>query len=406
MKNYYWKGMSISGEYNSGNLFAKDPDNLKEILLSNNIALFSFREKNKILSFSLFGNLFNKKILLKQKAFFFEQLYLMLDSGIELLKALNIILDQIKNKKFKKIIKKINFGIEQGNSFAKCLQEFNSVFGYYIINLISAGESSGKLSFVLKKISLNLNHRLSILKKFKQASFLPIITLIFALTLVVSIFIFVIPQFELFFSSFDKELPSSTKLVFKLSSFLRSSSIIYFFVIFLLIIILGKIIFNNFKIRFLKDWFMVRCFFIGEIFIYKELIIFFQTLSMFLESGIDLQQSLSFCKKVINNLYIKNKLKLIEDMVIKGNSLQYSISFIASDFFPSEIIALIDIGENTGKLSEVLKKASKICDEKLKRKLKIITTIIQPVLLIFVGLVVVFLMLSVYLPIFNMAGLL
>ncbi len=410
MKNYSWKGINLSGDSVAGRISAQNSLGLKELLLKQGVALLSFNEKK--VSSSIIKNFFQdmpffkKKIQLKQKVFFFEQLYLLIDSGIELLRSLEIISNQIQDKHFKKIIDIIINGVKQGKSFAVCMQEFPEVFDSYVVSLIYAGEGSGKLSFVLKNIAQNLGQRLSISKKVRQASLLPLITLMFAFMLVFGIFIFVIPQFELLFNSFEKELPGATKVVFQISTFLRSSRFLPCFLIFLSFILFTKFVFSRPFVKKIRDKFVLKFYFIGGIFLYYDLIIFLQTLAMFLESGIDIQKSLDFCKTTVGNSYLKKELGSVENLVIQGRSLKDSMSLAASNYFSADILALVEVGEQTGNLGKMLERASNICSQNLQNKLKIVTTVLQPVLLVFVGLIVVLLMLSVYLPIFGMAGIL
>lgn len=410
MKNYYWRGINLSGKTVSGYVSVQTSEQLKELLLKQGVALLSFKEKQGNLSFiqNLFKDLvlFKKKITLKQKVFFFEQLYLLIGSGIELLRSLEIILNQIQDKHFKKIIYRIISDIKNGKSFAVSIREFPQVFDSYVVSLISAGEDSGKLAFVLKNISENLGQRLHILKKVKQASLLPIITLMFALILVFGIFIFVIPQFELLFNSFEKELPGATKVVFGISAFMRSDQFLHYFLVFVICVFIIKFILRISFIKKIRHRFILKIYFIGKIFLYYDLIIFLQTLSMFLESGIDIQKSLDFCKTTVNNFFLKKKLGNVEKLVIQGKSLKSSMSLAASDYFSADILALVEVGEQTGNLGKMLERAGNICNQNLQHKLNILTTILQPVLLVFVGLIIVLLMLSVYLPIFGMAGIL
>ncbi len=410
MKNYYWRGINLSGKTVSGHLSVQTSQQLKKLLLKQGVALLSFKEKQNNLCFiqNLFKGLvlFKKKITLKQKVFFFEQLSLLIDSGIELLRSLEIIFNQIQDKHFKKIIFRIISDVKKGKSFAISIQEFPQVFDSYIVSLICAGEDSGKLSFVLKNISENLGQRLNILKKVKQASLLPMITLMFALMLVFGIFIFVIPQFELLFNSFDKELPGATKVVFGISTFLRSDQFLPYFLIFVLCIFILKFIFRMSFIKKIRHRFILKIYFIGKIFLYYDLIIFLQTLSMFLESGIDIQKSLNFCKTTVNNYFLRKELGNVERLVVQGKSLKDSMSLAAPDYFSADILALVEVGEQTGNLGKMLERAGNICNQNLRNKLNIVTTILQPILLVFVGLIIVLLMISVYLPIFGMAGIL
>ncbi|MFH1461536.1 MAG: type II secretion system F family protein [bacterium] len=405
MKKYYWTGIDLSGKSLFGVKTASNSQELGKLLLDSGVAILSFKEKQNQ---NFFINMFflNRKISLKQKFLFFEQLYLLVESGIELLKALQIVLVQIKNKKFKKVLYKIIDDIKEGKNLSISMQECDGVFDSYVINLIAAGESSGRLAFVFKDIAKNFEQRLSVINKIKHASLLPFITLAFALIIVLGIFVFVIPQFEQFFTSFGKELPNTTQLVFGISRFLRSNDFLPYFLFFLFSLVFIKFIFYLPAVKWIKDKLVFKIYFIGRIFLDYDLIVFLQTLSMFLLSGVDMQKSLDFSQTTVKNTYFKDKLKTIKTLVFRGKSLKESIQMVAPDYFGQDIIGLIEVGEQTGNLGKMLERSLIICKKSLDRKLRILTTIFQPILLIFVGLIIVFLMLSVYLPIFSMAGIL
>jgi type IV pilus assembly protein PilC len=406
MKTYSWKGVSLNGKKVSGQITSKNQNELKEKLLGQEIALLSYKEKNKNLLKDFLKKLFTPKINLKNKFLFFEQFYLLVNSGIEVLKALEILKNQAKNKNFKEILTKTINNIKQGQSIAESLKTKDNIFEPFIINLIDAGEKSGKLPIVLKSITKNFEQRVKIKNKINNAALLPTITLTFAGIIVWGLFIFVIPQFESFFTSLNKELPKSTQLVFKISSFLRSEKLLPVFLIFLFILILIKHLLRLKIIKQIKDKLAIKIFFIDKIFINYDLLNFFKTISICLNSGVDMQQSLQLSIQTIKNSYLKSKLNIIKKHVYKGESLKDSIEKTALKYFNENIVSLIEIGEKTGKLDLMLKKASSICSDTLNKRLKIITTIFQPILLIIVGLIIVFLMLSVYLPIFGMAGIL
>lgn len=405
MKKYAWTGIDLSGKSLSGIKTASNSQELGKLLLGSGIAILSFKEKQDR---GLFINMFffKRKISLKQKIIFFEQLYLLVESGIELLKALQIVLSQINDKQFKKIIYKIIDDIREGKNLSASIKECNGIFDSYIINLIAAGENSGQLAFVFKNIAKNLEQRINIINKIKSASLLPIITLLFAFIIILGLFVFVIPQFEQFFVSFGKELPRMTRFVFNISKFLRSNYFLPYILFLLSVIVFMKFIFYLPVFRIIKDKFVLNIYFTGQILLDYDLIIFLQTLSMFLLSGVDMQKSLDFCQTTVKNTYFKNKLKAIKRLVFHGKSLKESIQIAATGYFGQDIVGLIEVGEQTGTLGNMLERSLIVCKKRLDRRLKVLTTIFQPMLLILVGLIIVFLMLSVYLPIFSMAGIL
>lgn len=402
MERFFWQGINLQGQNVSGIIDAKDSQELNSILLSQNIALIRFKTKNN--KNILLNNFFNNKIKIKDKLFFFEQLYILISSGITLLDALSLLQDQINNKNFKNIIIKIIEDIKNGKSFSQALAVYDKIFTNQQINIIKSGESSDKLVIVLDKITKDLNKKFTLIKKLQNAAILPILTLVFSVFLVLGIFIFVIPQFETLFMSFDKELPETTKFMFKVSNYMRSGDIFLFIIFVLLFILLIKYLLNLNFIKKYKDWFVFNFYFLNKIFIYYYLVNFFSILSIFLYSGIDIKKALDLAINTVNNNYLKEKLFKVRESVVLGQSLNGSLKNIKLKFLTSEIISLVTVGEKTGKLDLMLERVALVYEQNLERKIKIFNTFFQPILLILVGFIIVILMLSIYLPIFNVAS--
>lgn len=404
MQKYYWKGINLEGHNKTGIFFANTPKELKDHLLNQGIALLSFKIKANVFN-SKIELLFFRKISNKNKAFFFEQLSVLVINGLTLLDSLSLVIRQIKNKRFKKIILETINNIKNGKSLFSSLSKYDTVFSQTEISIIAAGENAGKLAFALTRISNNLNRQIKLSNKIKNAAMLPIITLFFALFLVLGIFIFVLPQFEILFSSFDKKLPNITKNILRISHFLRSDSAFIVLILFIFFLLLFKLIFQFKFIQKVKDWLVLNIYFVKNIVIYYDMINFFQTLSMFLASGVDLKKSLDLSKNTINNLFIKAKFSKAINFVVKGDSFELALQKSCHKILPKNILAFITVGEKTGSLSIMLQRSVNMCQNILEQKLKKFVIFLQPSLLVIVGIIVVALMLSIYLPIFNMAGL-
>lgn len=375
MKNYHWSGIDINGNEKTGFQAAFDSQELKYILLKQNIAIFDFKEKKD--KFIFLG----KKINDKDKANFFEQLYVLISSGLLLLDSLNIILNQTKNNKFKIIVSYLIENIKNGVSFSESLKKYLDIFTLSEITIVAAGENSGHLDFSLTVLSNNLNKKIELIKKIQNAALLPIITLVFSLFLVFGIFIFVLPQFEELFSSFDKELPGSTKLVFEISDFLRSNNGLILLIILFLIILSIKFLAKLSFFKKIKNWAFFHTYILNKYFIFYDLVNFFQILSMFLSSGVDLKKSLDMSIDTVGNSYLKERLLNAKNLVINGEPLFSSLNKYCNKFIPENIIAFVSVGEKTGKLSDMLSRAALVCQQVLEHDLKLMVTFFQPILL-------------------------
>lgn len=395
MKKFYWKGLDRFGQNKKGYCFAESKEQLSNLLRDKGVALLSCREeKNRTFSFS-------NNLTLEQKYFFFSQLAVLIESGVELLVALKVLLRQAKTKKLKNIILQIIESIKSGDSFSIALKKQTPIFEPFIIHMIMAGENSGKLGAVLNNLSDYLNDKILLKNKLKKAALMPLITLVFAVVIILGIFIFVVPQFETLFNSFEKKIPESTQLVLRISHFLRTEKAFYFFIAILFFLLFIKFLFLNKTVKKIRDIILLNF----KIFLLQDLISFLQTNYIFLESGINLDKSLQYSSKTVKNSYFYQKTLMLKELVSKGKSLEEALTEIGPRFFPDNLVAVVSVGEHSGNLDLMLKKAAAFFTDELKKRLHFLTTIFQPLLLMFIGLLVAFLLLSIYLPIFEMAGL-
>jgi len=403
MKKYTWRGIDAQGKNRKGTLSAHSQENLKDLLLKQKIALLDCKLEKEAFLKNFFS--FSKGVNKSQKAFFFGQLAILVSSGVELLKALKLVSKQIKSKKLKDAILQITDDVSKGDSLSKSMQKHNSIFDSSMVYVVRAGENSGKLGFVLQSLANYLNDRLELIKKLKYASLLPCITIVFALFIVFGIFIFVIPQFESLFVAMDQPVPDSTKIVMKISLFLRSQNAFFCFLIFISLLLFLRVALCFDNVKKLKDKFVLHIYFLNKIFLLFDLISFLQILSMFLRSGVPLKEALELGSGTVKNSYFKEKISIVLDYVVKGQSLENALEHVGEKFFPDNLLAVVSVGEHAGNLDLMLQKAADFFQEELRSKLQVLTTIFQPALMIIIGLLIVFLMLSVYLPIFNMASL-
>ncbi|MBD3231589.1 hypothetical protein GF322_02905 [Candidatus Dependentiae bacterium] len=405
MEKYIWKGINLHGANCKGVMFANSVDDLKKQMLKNNIALTYYKKKKNI---SFLSNIFQSsfKIALAQKVSFFDDLSILMGSGMELIPALKLVKKEIKNYRFIKEIESIIENVEKGGPFWKCLQDKNDTFDFFIIQTIKVAENSGKLPFALKSISQHLNLQLRLIKKLKKAAIMPLFTLIFASIIFLGIFIWVIPQFEVLFSNLEKDIPRSTKFLFKISLFLRSEIFFYAIGAFLLIIVIAKIILpKKIKQTITEKIKTPFSFFIKKTVLEKNLISFLETLSLLLKSGLPLKQALDFSVETITNRKFKKEVSNVSANIISGQTFSEALKQGNQKYFPEKLSALVFIGEQSGNLDLMLYKAAEIFQDKLNKKINLLTTLFQPFLIIFIGILIAGIMFTVYLPLFNVASL-
>ncbi len=397
MKNFFWRGIDVYGREVSGCEQVEDERLLAERLLKKGIALLDTKKR---FDFSYF---FTGKIKREEKVYFFEYLHILLSSGLPLADSLTLVLKQIKHKNFKNVVLNLIEDLKAGYSFSVALKKYLGVFTMAEVSMIAAAENSGGLANSFKNIFDNLTKKCELIKKLKSAALLPVLTLIFSFFLILGIFVFVIPQFESIFTSFDKELPEATVFVFKISKLLRSEYSFFIFIVFLLFLLLIRFLLKLPAVKKIIDWLFFKTYFINKIFINYNLARFFESLAIVLDSGVDLKRALDISVETIDNIYIKKNMYKVKNDVIGGACLQYALQKGSNLSIPDDIIAFVGVGEKSGNLTLMLNNSAQYCSRLLWQKLNLLTVIFQPILLIFVGLIISLLLLSIYLPIFDMA---
>lgn len=412
MPAYKWTGIFQNGTSCHGKLEAESSTHVQEILLSKNIALLSCSPAItfNILKFKKFEGLlgyeiFAKKITFAQLLPFFEHMNILVKSGIPLLSSLKISGQQLATQQLQATIKEIVHNVERGESLAHALQKHPATFTLFITHLIGAGEQAGKLSLVFENLSLYFKRRIELEKKIKQATLLPFITLGFALCIFIIIFALIIPQFSTLFTALNKPLPAITKTVLAISACFTTNILLIFFTLLILFVFLAKKALRISRINHYKDALVLKIPLISSIVLLTNLVRFLRIVSMFLKSGITLTTALEKAAKSIDNTVLQANIEAAHHAVMQGKSLEQAFS-TKNNYLPTELIALMSVGEQTGTLELMLDKAADFLQDKLSTQLELLTTVIQPILLIITGIIVAGLMLAVYLPIFGMASVL
>jgi type IV pilus assembly protein PilC len=404
MLNYRWKGLDSIGRGRCGWLAADSPEHLRENLLSQKIALLEYHKENRI--YTWIKNALSRQISPKQLYEFFDHLSILVASGIPLVETLRLCSRQVSNKKLQNIIIQLKHDVSSGNSFSAAIKKCDKVFDPFIFHLIKAGEESGKIDVVLSRISERIKSRIQLQEKFRQASLLPALTLLFALTIILGIFIFIIPQFAELFSSMNKPIPSLTSTIISASILLRTNECFVILASLPMVFLIIKHLPIFKKLKPIKDKLLFKTIFIGNIIQLSEITNFLETVSMILKSGIPVSNAVKIaCNSLSTNIY-QEKVARVSTAIAQGKSFEQALIEGSRKYFPDNLVSMVSVGEQSGNLTKMLDKSVIFFQASLQTKIQFLTTILQPILLIIVGLLIGGLMLSVYLPIFGLADIL
>jgi len=396
MPYFKWQGVNLFGDFKHGKEFARSQGDLDRSLFDRNISMLSCAPARVWSFFPL--------ISLSEKINFLRQLSILLDAGVRLHDALKILCDQVKNIKLKKIIFQLEVDVQEGVSLANSIEKYPKIFDELIIKMIQVGQESGNLSYALGQLCDYLETTQQFRKKLKSAAILPLVTLGFFIVIAAAIFWFIVPKFVEMFKSFKQELPPLTKAVLKISTVFRSNLIILILFLFLLVFLILRRYFKCYRGKMVAHKICLSIPWFGDLIIDSSLVYFLQSVVLLIESGMRLLPALELSKKSIKNIPIKEHIEILEREVEAGSSLSQAMIDFSVNYFSQDLIAIVKVGEETGRLNVMLKKAAKIYQDKVDRSIIFFTTIFQPLLMIIVGLLITLLIFAIYVPIFNLSN--
>lgn len=390
MKKYKYVGYDRYGNIKYGTCSASDEIKLKEILKKERIRIKKFSEITTKIKIS-------KEEILN----FTKEILIMLDSGISVIKILEIQEQQYKAP-LKDILGELKRDILNGDTLGEAFKKYEEIFGSFYIGMIFLGESSGNLDKNLRKICEYLELEIRIIKKIKEVIFYPCILLTFSILILTFLMIYIFPNFIKLFEENKKELPLLTRILIGVSN--NFHMIILFFICILIIII--------FFIRYIKkdrvlkekyDGILLKVPIIKSFIIGNFIIQFSKNISIMLSSGIVIMDILKLLKNFFENIVIKRELEIIEELLFEGKQLSEGLK--KNNLFPQKYIKLVIVGEKSGELSKVFEQIAKLEEERIERDIKKLLTLVEPILIIILGLILSIIIIAIYLPIFNMSNL-
>ncbi len=402
MPNYFYIAKSKKGESLSGTLEAKDEKNLARVLRQKGYFLISASLKEKSIRLRLpnISNIFGISIV--EKMMFTRNLEVMISAGITLPRALNILGLQTKNKRFKKILSVIREDILKGKSFSNSLEKYPNVFSEFFRSMVKTGEETGKLGEVLKNLTLQMEKEHHLRSKIKGAMIYPIIIIITMVGIGILMLTMVIPQLAKTFEELKIELPLTTKFLISLGYFLTEK----WYLLILLFIIIGMSFWFALKIkkwRKILDSLVLKIPIISPIIKKTNAAYTTRTLSTLMASGVPIVKSLKITSRILGNSHFKEALIDASEKVKRGEKLSKAL-MPYENLYPIIVIQMIEVGEETGETSNILKKLADFFEEEVENTTENLTSIIEPVLLLIVGAAVGFFAISMIQPMYSVLG--
>lgn len=396
MATYVWKGKNRYGDAVGGERVAATKEELVRMLQKDQIQVLSIAPAKTGFKIPF---LKREKVKLKDLSVYSRQLSVLIDAELPLIQSLGILEDQQKNAYFKNVIKTVKEDVEAGSTLNQAKRKHPKVFDDLYCNLIASGEQSGSLDIMLRRLSEFIEKNVRLRAKVKQAMIYPVAIVIFAITVAIFLLWKVIPIFANIFSDLGAELPGLTAFVVALSNFVQK------YIVFVIIGIVALIfLFRYYRStapgRWSTDRLALKLPLFGKLLYKVAMTRVTRTLSTLISGGVPMLEALKITSTTAGNVVIEKQIIETRKLVSEGKTL--SESFKQSGQFPLMMLQMINVGEATGTLDEMLNKLASFYDEEVDNSVAALLSVLEPILLIFVGGMVGGLVISMYLPIFGL----
>jgi type IV pilus assembly protein PilC len=343
----------------------------------------------------------NYRLPLGELAIFTQQIASLLNAGLPLVQCLEALQDQTEDPVFRVVIREVRADISSGNSFSAAVKKYPRSFNTLFISMVEAGEASGALAEILTKVASYFESTVKLTKKVKSAMTYPIAVIGLAIALVNVLLIFVIPVFAELFASVGKDLPMPTQMLIDTSHFLRVN------IVWIILIAGGawysfKKFIETPKGRRLKDMALVRAPIFGSLVRKIALSRFARTYATLIRAGVPILRTLEIVSAASNKVQIEDACVEIAKHVSQGG--QVSEVLAVNPFFPPMMKHMVKAGETTGNVDGMLNKTADFYDTECEATVASLTSLIEPLLIVFLGVVVGGIVMAMFLPIFNLAG--
>jgi type IV pilus assembly protein PilC len=350
---------------------------------------------NKELSIPGMGK---KKVKLKDLAVFSRQFATMINSGLSLLRALNILVDQTESKRLAEVLGEVRNDIETGNSLSASMAKHPDVFPPLMVNMCKAGEVGGFLDSVLLQIAENYEAEVKLRSKIKSAMTYPVVVLVMAVLAVIGMLTFIVPVFDEMFQGMGAELPPPTRFLVFLSGQMK---------IIIPVVVIGlvagfavwKRVKHNDRVRGVVDPLKLKIPVFGPLFQKVALARFARNLGTMMKSGVPILQSLDIVAETTGNIVLERATRDVQESVRSGESLTGPLSQHA--VFPPMVVQMMAVGEDTGALDTMLHKISEFYDQEVEATTESLTALLEPMMIAFLGGIVGGMIVALYMPIFK-----
>ena len=397
MPIFEYKGKTLAGTTVSGELKARDRGELEKLLRNNKILVSSVIKKPSSIKLS-FGRKKIKKVHISR---FTRQFATMIGAGLPMVQCLEILSQQSDSAGMRKVIGQVKESVQAGTTLAEALSRHKKTFDDLYVNMVDAGEIGGALDSILIRLAVYREKADALVRKVRGALIYPAVILIVAIGATTLMLTYIVPIFAKMFSGVGAELPGPTKFVLGLSHFLRSNFLVG--LIFLALLAVGfRFYVRTESGKLTIDKLLLRFPLIGDLLRKSAISRFTRTLGTLISSGVSILEALEITAKTAGNKVIQNAIKKSVLSIAEGETITQPLK--ETGVFPPMVTQMISVGEKTGGLDDMLSKIADFYEEEVDAAVSALTSIIEPVVIIFMGGIVGGILISMYLPMFDIIG--
>ncbi len=392
MPNFTYTARAFNGDLRTATIDARSRDEVIAQLRRQRLSVVKIDQDTKTKSA-------RGSIKMRDIVIFTRQFSTMINAGLPLVQALNILAEQTDNKTLAEVTRKVVFDVESGHTVADAFAKHPKAFTSLYVNMVAAGEAGGILDTILMRLATFLEKNDKLVRKVKGAMIYPSVIMSVAAIAVVTLLLFVIPVFESMFASAGQALPLPTRIVIEASKFLRS----YWYVI-LALAIAAFYAFKKYyassdgKLR--VDRIMLHFPVLGDVLRKSAVSRFTRTLGTLISSGVNILEGLEITARTAGNRVIQDAILASRASIAGGDTIAGPLA--KSKVFPPMVISMISVGEQTGGLDEMLTKIADFYDDEVDAAVSNLLSLLEPIMIVFLGVVVGGMVVAMYLPIFNM----
>jgi len=352
------------------------------------------RKEKGGLSELYFGGIKTKQLVVMTR-----QLATLIDAGLPLLRSLNVLIAQQKPCKLRDVLREISYDVQSGSTFSEALAKHPKAFDRLFVNMVRAGEVGGMLETVLNRLAMFMERRQALKRRVRGALIYPIAVVVIATGIVSFLLVKVVPVFAAIFKDFGGDLPGPTKFLVACGDFMQYRWWLLLLIVNCIIITI-KLLSKSANVKRVMDRVVLKTPLVGDLVVKVAVARFARTLGTLITSGVPILQALKITKETIGNEVIQNAVQKVHDSIKEGDTIAAPLD--EAKVFPTMVVNMIDVGEETGSLDAMLMKVADIYDAEVEAAVDAMLALLEPVIIIVLGGIIGFIVVALYLPIFSL----